>query len=146
MERRAVLQLGAGLTAAAAVGVAGGVAGDRYFLRDNDSGFAVTRQGMGALGARLTVWRGSPDQPIAALTFDDGPTPLYTPHVLKALADADAPATFFMMGKHVTRYPNLARQVAERHEVGNHSYTHPDMSHANSATALDELGRTHQVI
>jgi peptidoglycan/xylan/chitin deacetylase (PgdA/CDA1 family) len=101
---------------------------------------------MGTLGARLTVWRGSPDQPIAALTFDDGPTPSYTPHVLKALADADAPATFFMMGKHVARYPNLARQVAERHEIGNHSYTHPDMSHANSTTARDELGRTHKVI
>jgi peptidoglycan/xylan/chitin deacetylase (PgdA/CDA1 family) len=101
---------------------------------------------MANLGATLMVWRGSKTQPLAALTFDDGPTPEYTPGILKALSDADAPATFFMMGKHVVRYPDLARRVAERHEIGNHSYSHPDMSHAADSTARDQLGRTHEAI
>lgn len=153
MERRTVLRFGAGaatvagVSAVAGVGAVAGATVVKYRVWAGDkSGYAVTPRQMASLGATLMVWRGNPDQQIAALTFDDGPTPKYTPGVLKALGDADATATFFMMGKHVVRYPALARQVAERHEVGNHSYTHPDLSHASRATAQKELIRTHQAI
>ena len=61
-----------------------------------------------------------------ALTFDDGPHPDVTPQVLEILARNRVPATFFMIGRNVRRYPETARAVAEAgHEIGNHSYLHP---------------------
>jgi len=63
---------------------------------------------------------------VVALTFDDGPHPVYTPKVLEILKRYGVKATFFLIGKQVERYPEIARQiVAEGHEVGNHTYSHP---------------------
>lgn len=61
------------------------------------------------------------DEPLFALTFDDGPHPPYTDAVLDHLAAHDAKATFFCMGEQVERHPaTYARILAEGHEVGNH--------------------------
>src|SRR6185312_14486273 len=55
------------------------------------------------------------------LTFDDGPW-VYTPKVLKTLADNCVKATFFMIGKHATYYPNLVKEVsAAGHSIGTHT-------------------------
>lgn len=63
-----------------------------------------------------------------ALTFDDGPDPVYTPQVLDILARYDVRATFFVLGRRVDEHPELARQIiAAGHVVGNHSYSHPIM-------------------
>jgi len=63
-----------------------------------------------------------------ALTFDDGPHEIYTPQILDLLAEHDAKATFFVVGHHVERQPELVqRTLAEGHEVGNHSGTHRRM-------------------
>jgi peptidoglycan/xylan/chitin deacetylase (PgdA/CDA1 family) len=59
-----------------------------------------------------------------ALTFDDGPDPAATPDILDALERARARATFFLLGSAIEREPELARRVAERHEVGTHLYSH----------------------
>ena len=60
-----------------------------------------------------------------ALTFDDGPNPEATPRVLDALAASGVKATFFLLGKHVDRWPRLAERVAaEGHTVGNHGWHH----------------------
>jgi peptidoglycan-N-acetylglucosamine deacetylase len=60
-----------------------------------------------------------------ALTFDDGPNPQATPAILDALRDERVTATFFLLGKHVERWPELAqRVVTEGHAVGNHGYHH----------------------
>jgi peptidoglycan/xylan/chitin deacetylase (PgdA/CDA1 family) len=62
------------------------------------------------------------------LTFDDGPWPS-TPAVLKALGDECVKATFFMIGKHATYYPEIVRQVAQGgHSVGSHTWSHKDLS------------------
>src|SRR5216684_3798467 len=59
---------------------------------------------------------------VVALTFDDGPDPFHTLRVLEALAQHQVKATFFMMGRNVERYPEVAREVLRRgHEIGNHS-------------------------
>src|SRR5262245_37177375 len=66
------------------------------------------------------------DEPVVALTFDDGPSPWLTPKILDVLEQHHVKATFFMMGRNVERFPQIARDVLARgHEIGNHSYSHP---------------------
>ena len=64
-------------------------------------------------------------EPVVALTFDDGPHPSYTPHLLEILKQHKAHATFFMVGVAATRSRDIVRQVAEAgHTIGNHSWDH----------------------
>jgi peptidoglycan/xylan/chitin deacetylase (PgdA/CDA1 family)/sulfur carrier protein ThiS len=64
--------------------------------------------------------------PAVALTFDDGPSPVYTSRILQVLRRFDVKATFFMLGYLADRYPDLARKVAAAgHAVGNHTMNHP---------------------
>src|ERR1700693_2686540 len=60
------------------------------------------------------------------LTFDDGPWPATTPKILDALKRECVRATFFLLGRHVEEYPELARRErAEGHSVGHHTFSHP---------------------
>ena len=66
--------------------------------------------------------------PCMALTLDDGPSGL-TPGILDALRDRHAAATFFMLGRNAQNYPDTVRRVsAEGHEIGNHTWNHPDLT------------------
>jgi len=66
------------------------------------------------------------NDPVVALTFDDGPDPVYTPRLLDVLARYSARATFFMIGARAERLPELVTRVAtEGHVIGNHSWDHP---------------------
>lgn len=66
------------------------------------------------------------NEPVAALTFDDGPHPYYTPILVDLLAQHNAKATFFMIGEVAQKYKDVVRQVIEHgHAVGNHSWSHP---------------------
>lgn len=66
-----------------------------------------------------------PGQPLVSITFDDGPWPGQTEHILTILAERRVPATFFMVGSQVERAPALAQAVVRAgHAVGNHSYSH----------------------
>jgi len=80
-----------------------------------------------------------------ALTFDDGPSPNWTPQVLDVLAAKRVHATFFMLGQNARAYPRLVRRVVrEGHTVGNHSQTHPQMtelSTSRQATQMDSATR-----
>src|SRR5262245_9978868 len=65
-------------------------------------------------------------EPVAALTFDDGPDPVFTPRLLNVLERYHAHATFFMVGEIAERYPEIVRQVAnDGHTIANHSWDHP---------------------
>ena len=69
-----------------------------------------------------------PGSKLIALTYDDGPNDPHTPHLLDVLSSHGAKATFFMMGRQVQERPNIARAVAAAgHEIGNHTYTHPNL-------------------
>jgi peptidoglycan/xylan/chitin deacetylase (PgdA/CDA1 family) len=73
------------------------------------------------------------------LTFDDGPWPTTT-QVLKALADECVKATFFPIGKHATYYPEILRAAAEAgHSIGNHTWSHQDLSRKTVQEAKDEI-------
>ncbi|MFF5085514.1 bifunctional polysaccharide deacetylase/glycosyltransferase family 2 protein [Actinoplanes sp. NPDC000266] len=69
-----------------------------------------------------------PDNKIV-LTFDDGPSPEYTPEILKVLDKYDVPGVFFQIGSEISRYPSVSKQVKDAgHEIGIHTFTHPEMS------------------
>ncbi len=71
------------------------------------------------------VWEVPNSEQIIALTFDDGPDPEDTPFILDLLAQYHVKATFFVVGKKVDMYPELAkREVLEGHEIANHTYNH----------------------
>jgi cellulose synthase/poly-beta-1,6-N-acetylglucosamine synthase-like glycosyltransferase/peptidoglycan/xylan/chitin deacetylase (PgdA/CDA1 family)/spore germination protein YaaH len=64
-----------------------------------------------------------------ALTFDDGPDPAYTPKILDILKRENATATFFLIGLQTQKFPALAKRIYdEGHAIGNHTFTHPDIS------------------
>src|SRR5882672_9251734 len=74
------------------------------------------------------------------LTFDDGPWLNNTPMVLKALADQCVRATFFPIGKHATYYPDILKQVAAAgHTIGNHTWSHQDLSKKSFEEAKEEF-------
>jgi len=64
-----------------------------------------------------------------AITFDDGPDPRWTPKILDILKAANVKATFFVVGVNAERYPSLVRRIVnEGHEIGNHTYYHPNLA------------------
>ena len=90
--------------------------------------------------------RGAVDHKIA-LTFDDGPDPVYTPLILDALREAKVPATFFIIGSNAQMHPELLRQmVNEGHEIGNHTFTHPNISSISPRQFQLELSATQHLL
>ncbi len=69
-------------------------------------------------------WRGNPRRRTIALTFDDGPSES-TLELLRVLEQYSIKATFFQCGAHIRRLPDIAKAVADVHEIGNHTDTHP---------------------
>lgn len=77
---------------------------------------------------------------VAALTFDDGPNPDATPRILDALAASGTIATFFLLGRHVERWPDLAHRVAaEGHAIGNHGWFHRKLHTQSPASVRRDL-------
>jgi peptidoglycan-N-acetylglucosamine deacetylase len=88
-----------------------------------------------------------PREPVVFLTFDDGPNPPVTERILEILQREAVPATFFMVGRHVERYPSTAEAVARyRQEIGNHTYSHRKLHLAGPIQTATEIGRAHQAI
>ena len=82
-----------------------------------------------------------------ALTFDDGPDPLWTPAILDILEHYHVPATFFVVGMNAEAHPGLlAREWNDGMEIGNHSYTHPEMSKLKPMRTRLELDATQRII
>jgi cellulose synthase/poly-beta-1,6-N-acetylglucosamine synthase-like glycosyltransferase/peptidoglycan/xylan/chitin deacetylase (PgdA/CDA1 family)/spore germination protein YaaH len=81
-----------------------------------------------------------------ALTFDDGPDPEWTPAILDILKQKKVTATFFMIGSNMEAHPGLVQRVlAEGHEIGNHTYTHPNLADAPPAAVRLELNATQRL-
>lgn len=78
-----------------------------------------------------------------ALTFDDGPHQTNTPHLLDLLQKYNAKATFFVVGNRVPYFPELLqRMVKEGHTIGNHTYSHKQLSNLNSNQILEQIRKT----
>lgn len=82
-----------------------------------------------------------------ALTFDDGPDPRYTPQILDALREAGVTATFFVVGINGELNPRLLRrELAEGHEIGNHTFSHPNISTITPTQFMLELSATQHLL
>jgi peptidoglycan/xylan/chitin deacetylase (PgdA/CDA1 family) len=101
----------------------------------------------GRFGQRRVVWSTTASGPLAAISFDDGPMPEYTPRILAALDRAGVRATFFVMGHNAVAHPELLREtVAAGHEIGNHSWSHLDQTQISQPRIREEIVRcTHEV-
>ena len=85
---------------------------------------------------------------VVALTFDDGPHPVYTPAILDILKKKHVKATFFMIGRRMEQHPDIVRRaVEEGHQIANHTYTHPRNIRADTSSQIvTELEKCEAVI
>ncbi|QMV40860.1 polysaccharide deacetylase family protein [Cohnella cholangitidis] len=82
-----------------------------------------------------------------ALTFDDVPDPRFTPQVLNVLRDKKVHATFFVVGTRSSKHPDLVKRIhREGHDIGNHSYSHPNFSKLPLAKVQEQIGRAERKI
>lgn len=95
----------------------------------------------------MIVHLGSDKPNEVCLTFDDGPDPKWTPRILDILKQHNIHATFFILGRQAEAYPDLIRRiVAEGHELGSHTYTHPNLSEARPEQTTLELNATQRLL
>ena len=93
------------------------------------------------------VWRDNNRQKTLRLTFDDGPNPVYTPMVMDILDRFQIKGVFFLVGKDVIQFPEIARQIVNRgHLVGNHSYSHRIELKKGITNFNDEIKRCNEAI
>lgn len=93
------------------------------------------------------TYGGDTGKQYAALTFDDGPNPEYTPALLDGLKERGVKASFFLLGKYVEENRELVkRMVEEGHLVGNHSFNHVILSEVPLEEAVAEIERTNDII
>jgi peptidoglycan/xylan/chitin deacetylase (PgdA/CDA1 family) len=124
-----------GITPVAALAGAGAVLAASWAVRGRSSRFFAP-----------SVWRGPAGRHSIALTFDDGPSP-HTPAILEILAAHHIPATFFQIGANVRRNSDLAREVTQSgHEIGNHSFTHPNFALRPANFIHDEFARAQDAL
>ena len=81
-----------------------------------------------------------------AMTFDDGPDPEWTPKILDVLKREHVPGTFFLIGIQAEKFSSLTKRIyREGHEIGNHTFTHPDISSIGSGYMKVELNLTERL-
>lgn len=96
-------------------------------------------------GRPLTHLPGGGD--VVSITFDDGPNPRATPLILDVLAREQVHATFFVLGRHAERWPELVRRMAdEGHQLGNHGYWHRKLHRRSPGYVRDDLTRGTEAI
>ena len=137
MDRRQFLgRTTVSLAGLAAGGTAMGAGELRRATRERDDTALPGGPGR-ELGCRQLIWSVPTAEPLAALTFDDGPDPELTPRILAVLARYDVRATFNVMGYNAVRHGDLIRALVDGgHELGNHTWSHQDLA-SQSPTATD---------
>lgn len=93
-------------------------------------------------GSSAPLCRVATQHRVVALTFDDGPDPVYTPVVLQLLRRYGARATFFLVGEHAESRASLVRaELRAGMQIGNHTWSHPDLADMPLADARAEIER-----
>jgi len=108
----------------------------------------IIKHGLGRLFPDAVLIKGRKSaRPRVALTFDDGPHPDHTRHILDILDRNDVCATFFLQGREAERYPSLAREILARgHQIGNHGYSHLDARHTPRDVFVADINRAQNIL
>ena len=107
----------------------------------------ISQETYGELPTPFVVQRTGARDKLIALTFDDGPDPVWTPKILSILEHYHVPATFFVVGENGVGNAGLLRRMADDgDEIGNHSYTHPNMADEAEAGIRLEMNATQRLI
>ncbi len=113
----------------------------------SDLSHAVSLERLGPKLFERIHWRALTDEPKIAITFDDGPHATSTPPILELLQKFNVPATFFLVGKHLEKHPEIAREmVSVGHEIGNHTFSHSLLYASTKNRIRDEICRTDTLI
>jgi cellulose synthase/poly-beta-1,6-N-acetylglucosamine synthase-like glycosyltransferase/peptidoglycan/xylan/chitin deacetylase (PgdA/CDA1 family) len=113
---------------------------------DPASGFIKSEE-LVSTPSSYVIERGGDHPGLIALTFDDGPDPEWTPAILDILKSENVSATFFIIGKNGQAYPDLMRRIVnEGHELGNHTFTHPNLGEIPGSLTELELNATQRLI
>ena len=119
--------------------------GKRTLEFDPDTGL-VSGETYDAIPSGYVIDRYGQKPGVVALTFDDGPDPRWTPKILDILKAKQAPATFFVIGQNMQKHPELVeREVREGHDVGGHSWTHPNIGETPLPQVQVELNATQRL-
>lgn len=120
--------------------------GDIGIVKDPAEGI-ITGQDYKSLPTKYVIRKYGNVNKQVILTFDDGPDPTYTPQVLDILKKEKVPATFFIVGIQAeNNLPLLQRIHREGHEIGNHTFTHPNMAVVGTERAATEMEATRLLI
>ncbi len=108
---------------------------------------SITDERFAAMPSSYVIRRTGDDPGKVALTFDDGPDKQWTPQILDVLKREGVPATFFVIGENALAEPDLVRRiVAEGHDIGNHTFTHPNLAEVPGLLADVELNAAQRLI
>ncbi len=119
--------------------------GERDISIDSDTGL-IDDESFNSLPEPYRVARYGASKKQLALTFDDGPDPQWTPKILDVLKREHAPATFFLIGIQAEKFPGVTKRIYdEGHEIGNHTFTHPDISNLGFGYMRVELNLTERL-
>ena len=93
------------------------------------------------------IWDIPTSRPLVALTFDDGPHPIYTEKIMQVLNQYEAKATFFVTGAQVEKLPGVLKELSRHgHEIGNHTYHHFSMGNMSKSVLRAEIKQTEKKI
>lgn len=120
--------------------------GSRSFKTD-EANATITGETYLQMPASFVIRRGGEAPGKIVLTFDDGPSPEWTPRILEILKEKGIHATFFMIGENGVANPRLVQRVlAEGHDLGNHTFTHPNLGETSDSVAGVEINATQRLI
>jgi cellulose synthase/poly-beta-1,6-N-acetylglucosamine synthase-like glycosyltransferase/peptidoglycan/xylan/chitin deacetylase (PgdA/CDA1 family)/spore germination protein YaaH len=119
--------------------------GSRVFNFDESS--TISNETYTATPSSYVIQKTGDHPGMVALTFDDGPDPDWTPKILDVLKQENVPATFFVIGSYGQENPGLIKRiVADGHDIGNHSFTHPNLGEIPTGVTTVELNATQRLI
>jgi peptidoglycan-N-acetylglucosamine deacetylase len=119
--------------------------GSRTIDMDSDN-FTVTDEEMTELPRSYVVEQYGYDPHRLALSFDDGPDPVWTPKILAILKKYNVKATFMVIGEEALDYPGILKEyIKDGNEIGNHTFTHPDISEISDFQLHSELNLTERL-
>ncbi|MCH5249137.1 MAG: polysaccharide deacetylase family protein [Lachnospiraceae bacterium] len=107
----------------------------------------TTKTGNSIIVEKIIIEEDNAEPKKIALTFDDGPHPCYTEQLLDGLRERDVKATFFVTGEHAELHPDIIERMNEEgHLIGNHTYSHIQLSSRNRDEFKNQIVKTNEII